>query len=453
MPIAFGSLLGGMTTLIGTPPNVIVAGFRNDEAGDPFRLFDFFPVGGAVAVAGVAFIALVGWRLVPRRQEAAGGQDLFGVEDFFSEVRVTAGSRADGMLIKDIGAASEAEIVVAGLVRPGGRIIVPSAFEAVHAGDILVVKADSEDLTDLVQRLDLELVGAPREPGAPNHGLGLVEAVILSGSLLAGRSAKDVGLRARYGVNLLAVARPGSRPRGRLASTRLAPGDVLLLQGQAEDLPAVLRSLSCVPIGGAVAPPARGNRVPLALAIFGAALVATGVGLVAAQVALVTAAVAMLVVRLIRIEDAYQAIDWPVIILLGAMIPVGTALETSGGAGRIVEGVDRVAGDLPPVALITIVLVATMLLSDVVNNAAAAVLMAPIGIQLALNSGSSVDPFLMAVAIGASCAFLTPIGHQSNTLVLVPGGYRFGDYWRMGLPLEVLIVAVAVPLLMVVWPP
>jgi len=196
----------------------------------------------------------------------------------------------------------------------------------------------------------------------------------------------------------------------------------------------------------------RTARVVKAGAIFGTAILTAAVGLLPVQLAFVMAAVVMVIVNLISLRELYESIDWPIIILLGAMIPVGRALETSGGAETIASQLLVISGQMPPVATVVILLVVTMFLSDIINNAAAAVLMSPIAINLAYAMGASVDPFLICVALGASCAFLTPIGHQSNTLVMGPGGYHFGDYWRLGLPLEIIIVLIGVPLIMLFWP-
>jgi len=455
MPLAFGSLLGGLITLIGTPPNIIIATFRAETGAAPFRMFDFAPVGLGVAVAGLLFIALIGWRLVPQRKGAASREELFEIGAYVTEVVVPPESDLVGKRLRDLGSVSEAEVVVVGLVRNKRRLYNPSSFEILRAEDVLIVEADSEDLRELVDAAGLALSGSPKtgeEALGDSERSSLMEAVVTADSPLVGQTARSLNLRWRHGVNLLGVARMGSRIHRRLRDIRFQVGDVLLLQGPTETFTAVLSTLGCLPLAGRGLSLGRPRRVRLGVAIFGAALLLAASGLLPIQVTFVGAAVAMLLTNIISLREAYESIDWSIIVLLGAMIPVGQALEISGGANLIANATLAASSELPPVVSLVIILVATMFLSDLVNNAAAAVLMAPIAISVAAGLGASADPFLMGVAIGASCAFLTPIGHQSNTLVMGPGGYRFGDYWRMGLLLELIIVLVAVPLIMLFWP-
>jgi di/tricarboxylate transporter len=279
-----------------------------------------------------------------------------------------------------------------------------------------------------------------------------MEAVVMSDSQIVSQTARSLNLRWRFGVNLLGVARQGSRLHGRLRNIRFQVGDVLLLQGPAETLPETLSTLGCLPLAERGLRLGRPRRIFWGVTIFVATLATAAIGLLPVQVAFIGAAVAMLLANMLSLREAYESIDWSIIVLLGGMIPVGQALEVSGGAELIANGVLAASGQMPPVVTLLIILVGTMFLSDLVNNAAAAVLMAPIAISVAGGMGASADPFLMSVAIGASCAFLTPIGHQSNTLVMGPGGYQFGDYWRMGLLLEVIITGVSIPLIMLFWP-
>ncbi|MFO7682737.1 MAG: SLC13 family permease [Chloroflexota bacterium] len=452
MPLAFGSLLGGLITLIGTPPNIIIATFRTETGAEPFRMFDFAPVGLGVALAGLLFVTLIGWRLVPQRKGAASREEMFEIGDYVTEVIVPADSGLVGKRLRDLGTLSDAEVIVIALVRGKRRLNNPTSFEVLRTEDILVVEADSEDLRELVDAAGLTLSGSRKLGEDALDGGSLMEAVVTVDSPLIGQTARSLNLRWRYGVNLLGVARMGSRIHLRLRDIRFQTGDVLLLQGPTGSLPATLSTLGCLPLAGRGLNLGQPRRVGLGLGIFGAALLLAAAGLLPIQVAFVGAAIAMILTRIISVHEAYESIDWPIIILLGAMIPVGQALEISGGANLIASATLAVSDQMPPVISLIIVLVGTMFLSDLVNNAAAAVLMAPIAISVAAGMGASTDPFLMAVAIGASCAFLTPIGHQSNTLVMGPGAYHFGDYWRMGLLLEVVIVVVGIPLIMLFWP-
>jgi len=454
MPLAFGSLLGATITLIGSAPNIIIATFRARTAGAPFRMFDYTPVGAGLAVAGVLFISLIGWRLIPVRKGQASRQELFRIEDYMTEVRVPDGSKLIGKALRDLEAATDADIVVVGLVRGQRRTPAPSSFETLQADDIVIVQASSEALQALVDATGVELVGSEElgEEVLGSDDVGLAETVVMPAARMEGQTARSLNLRWRYGINLLAVARQGERLKARLDRLRFRAGDVLLLQGGTETLQEALTDLGCLPLAERGLRVGQPRRILLAVGIAGAALAASGTGLLPVQIAFAGAAVLMVLAGLLNLREAYESIDWSIIVLLGAMIPVAHALETTGGARLIATQLLAVAGGMPPAVTLTLVLVATMLLSDVINNAAAALVMAPIALGAARGLGASADPFLMAVAVGASCAFLTPIGHQSNTLVMGPGGYRFGDYWRMGLPLEVVIAAVAVPLLLWVWP-
>lgn len=454
MPIAFASLLGGMTTLIGTPPNIIVSSFREQTGAEPFGMFDFSPVGVGVAVVGVIFISLLGWRLIPDRRGRASLTNLFEIENYVTEVRIPESSKLVGKSLRDIPDFSRAETIIIGLVRNRERRLEPSARTIIRAGDILILSSDTENIKKLVEDAGLELVGSEKigHSDLESEDISLVEAVIMPNSMMLGGTAKSLNLRAAYGVNLLAVSRQGQMIRRRLDRIRFRNGDVLLLQLHSEMLKETVETLGCLPLAGRGLRISATRKMVTALLIFSAALLAAAFGLVPVQVSFVAAAVLMVMMKILTLAEAYQSIDWPIIILLGAMIPVGEALETTGGAQMIANSLLSLSGIIPVAGTLVIALVATMFLSDLVNNAAAVVLMAPIGIHVAEGMGVSVDPFLIAIAIGASCAFLTPIGHQSNTLVMGPGGYKFGDYWRMGLILEILVVVIAIPLILIFWP-
>ena len=454
MPLAFASLLGGLVTLVGTPPNIVIATFRSDATGEAFAMFDFAPVGLGVAVVGLAFVSLVGWRLIPRREEAAS-EDLFEISDYLFEVRIPEGSPTDGRSIAELGRESNAEFVVVAVVRGESRIELPSSFELLRAGDVLVVEASSEALESLVVEAGLEAAGGDHAVVQLGGGdIVLAEAVITPGSLLRGRTVVQADLRQRHHVNVLAVSRSGRLSRARVQETPLRVGDVLLFQANRHELPATLEALQCLPLAErGVSVGRRERRALLAVSIFGGALMmAAALRLLPIQVAMAGAAAVMGLVGLVSPREVYESINWRVIVLLGAMIPVGGALEETGLAAEVASALVAVSGDLPLWTSVAAVLVISMFLSDIVNNTAAAVLMAPIALGVAGGLSASADPFLMAVAVGASAAFLTPIGHQSNLLVMGPGGYQFGDYWRLGLPLEVVITVVAVPLILLVWP-
>ena len=454
MPLAFASLLGGMTTLIGTPPNIIASSVRAQSGGAPFGMFDLSLVGVGVAAAGILFISLAGWRLIPTRRGRGANDHLFDVEKYITEVRVSEDSPVVGIRLRDVNSLLKTQVNILGLVRGEERRLEPSSLTILRAGDILIVSADTENLKKLVAKPGLALVGSQeiRRADLETAEVRLVEAVVMGNAMLVGQTARSLGLRSQYGVNLLAVARQGSLLWNRLDKTLFRTGDVLLLQSHVETLREVLATLGCLPLAERDIRLAPARSLLLPLAIFLAALLLSAFGVLPVQVAFVAGAVGMILAKTLTLQEAYQAVDWPILILLGAMIPVGGALETTGAAQSIASLLLHNGAGLPDAVTLGLVLVTTMFLSDLVNNAAAVVLMAPVGIQIANGLGASVDPFLIAIAIGASCAFLTPIGHQSNTLVMGPGGYKFGDYWRMGLLLEVIVAAVSIPLILRFWP-
>ncbi len=457
MPLSFASLLGGLITLIGTPPNVVIANLRTEAAGGSFAMFDFAPVGLTVAAVGIAFVALFGWRLLPERlaaQPRAGERPLVEIEGYITEARVPAKSPFIGRRLLDLSAIGQGDVSVVALVRRKDRILAPSGFLRLQADDILILEADPQSLHRLVEKAGVELVGAGgiRAEALRSERVGLIEAVITPGARLEGRTARSLRLHTRYGLNLLAVSRQGERIYERLGQVRFQPGDVLLLQGEREIMPEACQNLGVLPLAERGLEIGRRGGSWRALAIFAAAVGLVVSGLLPPHIAFTAAAVGVVLAGELQLRDIYESIDWPIVILLGAMIPVGQALETTGGSMIIAQPILTLGEDAPAWLVLGLLMLVTMLLSDVMNNAATAVLMAPIGIEIASGLGYSLDPFLMAVAVGASSTYLTPIGHQSNLLVMGPGGYRFGDYARMGLVLDLLILLIAVPAILLVWP-
>ena len=453
MPLAFGSLLGGLITAIGTPANIIIATFRADAVGEPFSMFDFTPVGVGVALAGLMFIWVIGWRFLPDRPNQGTREELFEIEDYLSELRVPPESAWSGRILREIETSVDADITVVGLVRGEHRLPAPSAYETIRDNDILIVESDAEGLKLLKDKTGFLLEGGeePARRLVVSDEIVIAEAIVGAESLLVGRSVADLMLRKRYGLNLLAIARQGERLGMRLHQIALRAGDVLLLQGQADAMPDLFERFGWLPLAERKLRIGNPRRIALALSIFGGAILLAATGVLRIELAFTGAVVAMILTKLITLREIYQSVEWPVIILLGAMIPLGDALELTGAAERI-AGTLLMFDGLSPVIALVLLMVVTMTLSDVINNAATAVLMAPIAVTLAMQFDVSTDPFLMCVAVGSSAAFLTPIGHQSNTLVMGPGGYRFGDYWRLGLPLSVVYLAAAVPLILHFFP-
>ena len=452
MPLSFATLLGGLTTLIGTPPNLLIADFRVDAGGERFGMFDFAPVGVAVAAAGIAFIALIGWRLIPKDRQGRSDDALFEISNYVSELRVSEKSAAIGQSVVELEQAIENNIRVLAIIRDHGRAAAGLRLERLRAGDILIVRADTSALEQAIKDAGLELVADPVDLAGLDQGdLAFAEAVVTPDAWIRGSSPATLRLRRRFEVNLIAVSRQGRPFKGRLGSIRLNAGDVLLLQGEADQLPEVIGALGCLPLASrrlAFEP----RRILLPLAIFGTAITLTSLGALPAAVAFAGAALLLVLTRSLAPRAVYDSVDWPVIVLLGAMIPVGGALEGTGAAQLVASTLFELSGELSPRLVMGMVLLLTMLLTPLLNNAATVVIMAPIVIGIARQLGVSGDPFLMAVAIGASCDFLTPIGHQNNTLIMGPGGYRFGDFWRLGIFMDLLVLAVAVPSIPIVWP-
>ena len=471
MPLAFGSILGGMTTMVGTPPNLIVSGFRVETGMSSFTMFDYTPVGIAVAGAGILFIVLLGRYLVPARERT--GTEEFDTGAYITEVRIPEGSKADGKTLREVESIlEESGSQVLSMVRNNVRVNAPRGSRVIKADDILVIEAEADELSAALSSLGLKLEedkpssddekhtarkknkkdeDKEKKSSAGDESM-LVEVTILPQSNLVDRSANNVQLRTRYGINLLAVSRRGRRSVARLRTMNFRAGDVLLLQGAEEAIAEFANETGSVPLAGrALRIPDR-RKVILATLIMLFAVGGAAFGLLPAAISFAAGVLATMAFRTLPLRLIYEAIDWPVVVLLGALIPVAAAMETTGTADLIAHLLlEQVARGHVVIGLV-VVLVVTMTLSDLMNNAATAAMMCPIAIGTASQLGVSPDPFLMAVAVGASCAFLTPIGHQNNTLILGPGGFRFGDYWRLGLPLELLVIAVSVPMLLWVWP-
>lgn len=453
MPLSFATILGGLVTMVGTPPNILVANYRASTGGAPFGMFDFTPVGLAVAAAGLLFLWLAAPRLIPRyRRGSPAGEELFEVGNYLSELRVTGESGLEGARGVDVESWTEDPLQLIGIIRNDRRLIRRLRQEPLQEDDLLLVQGTPASLKEAADRHKLELLGSDTlAENLRRADTEVIEAVVTPHGRMAGATAISLRLRSRYGINLLAVAREGQQIMARVANVRLQPGDVLLLAGSSQTLATLTSTVGCLPLvsRGLVFAP---RRTILPTVVFGSAVVAAATGWLPAVLSFALAVLLLVVFEILPLRELYDAVEWPVLVLLGAFIPVGQALADTGAAGLVADWVLVAAHGLGPMAIMGMVLVLTMFLSDVMNNAATAVVMAPLGADIALHMGVSPDPFLMAVAIGASCAFLTPIGHQNNVLVMGPGGYRFTDYWHLGLPLEAVIAAVAIPLIPAVWP-
>jgi di/tricarboxylate transporter len=447
MPLSFATILGGMVTLIGTPPNIIITSFR---------MFDFAPVGLVAALAGLIYVALIGWRLIPRPEGVGAAADqLRDISDYVAELTVPEKSRLIGRRLRDLDdEAEKSDVALIGLIRDGKRLYGRAQNRVLAAGDILVLEAGPEALDEfrVTLKLDFAESGRTARLEAAGEGLGLFEVVVPDTARIQGKTAAAIGLNWRKGTTLLGISRRGTRITRQVRRTAIQSGDILLLLAPSDTQAEVVEWLGCLPLAERGLGVTQDNKTWLAIGLFAAAVLAASVGLVYLPVALGLVVAAYALLRIVPLSELYSHVEWPVVVLLGSMIPLGQALETSGGTALIADALVGIGAGLPAWAILAILMAVTMTLSDVLNNTATAIVAAPVAIAMAEGLGVNADPFLMAVAVAASCAFLTPIGHKNNMLVLGPGGYRFGDYWRAGLPLEVLIVAVSVPAILVFWP-
>ncbi len=456
MPLSFATILGGMVTLIGTPPNIIIATIREDSLGAPFKMFDFAPVGGVVALAGLLFVATIGWRLIPQATDTSAGADpMAEIAHYIAELTVPEGSKLIGQRLKELTeVADKNDVAILGLVQGGKRRYGTARNVQLAAGDAIVLEARPDALDEFRAALSLDFAETKRQDllHAEGDGLQVIEVVVAEDARINHKTAQAIGLGWRQHTVLLGISRQGRRITKQIRKTEIHAGDILLLLIPSEQANDVVDWLGCLPLADRGLQVTENTKVWMAIGLFAAAVLAASMGWVYLPVALGAVVIGFVLTKILPIRDIYNYISWPVVVLLGSMIPLGSALETSGGTELIANALIDLTNGMPSWAILTILMVVTMSLSDVLNNTATTIVAAPIGIQMAQSLGVNPDPFLMAVAVAASCAFLTPIGHKNNTLILGPGGYSFGDYWRIGLPLEILVVAVSIPAILVFWP-
>ncbi|AZO58242.1 SLC13 family permease [Mesorhizobium sp. M1A.F.Ca.IN.022.06.1.1] len=452
MPMAFGSLLGGLMTQVGTSPNIVVSRVREQLTGTAFTMFDFAPVGAAAAAAGMIFLLSFYW-LLPVREKLGGAlNEALDIKDYLTEARVVGDSTVLGKTVADVIKLAGGDAVVTSILRNRTMRMTPLPDAVLKVNDILLLEGDPAALDRLVSQGKLSVTGDRVNEEVTTSEMVAIEAVIGESSPLIGWTAQRLALYDRFNVNLLAVSRRGQRLDRRLAKVELRLGDVVVLQGNATTMPETLRGLGCLPLAerpillGSV----RKGIVPVA--ILALAMLTTAVGLLPVPVAFFAAAVGIVLFKVIPLRDVYQSLDGPILVMLAILIPVSDSLRTTGATALVAAELARFGTILPAPGALTLILVAAMAVTPFLNNAATVLVMAPVASEFAADLGYRPEAFLMAVAIGAGCDFLTPIGHQCNTLVMGPGGYRFSDYPRLGLPLSFLVVIVAVPMLAIVWP-
>ncbi|WP_294092438.1 SLC13 family permease [Sphingomonas sp.] len=452
MPMAFASLLGGLITLIGTSPNIIVSRVREEMTGTPFGMFDYAPVGLGLTLIGLVFLRF-GYRLLPRDRRAAPtlGEAL-DISDYVTEAEIPAGSPAVGEAVAAFLERHDNEVTVTAVLREGIRSA-PFPDTKFREGDLLIMTGAPDSLERVIATDALALEGQSRNrPKEGGDEIGVIEAVIGTGSVLIGQTALRLGLHERFGVNLIAVSRQGERISKRLAEVQLHAGDVIVLQGPMELLFERLSELGCLPLAERTLRLGSARKGLIPLLALGVAMFATAMGYVPVAVAFFAAAGAVIITGALPVREAYNYIEWPILVMLGALIPVSDSLRTTGTTDLIGERLSALASVLPPWGAVALILAAAMAVTPFLNNAATVLVMAPIAATFASGLGYKPEAFLMATAVGAGCDFLTPIGHQCNTLVFGPGGYRFGDYARLGAPLSLIVLVVGTPLILWVWP-
>jgi di/tricarboxylate transporter len=485
MPIAFASILGGMITMIGTPPNIIIASLRKEqqqqilskaiadtnsqaatylenlnivkESYEPaaFGLFDFTPVGGIIALLGVCFVAMVGWRLVPKEnQKTPSSNSLFSLDEYVTEIRFPKGSSLIGESIGEVNMLTGDKLTLIRFINNNGKATSINHNNKIKENDQFLAMADPSDLKGMMDEYDLRLTKEMRYriDSLKDDNSTFIEVVVSPESPLLGRGRSYLRRRSSNQLILMAVARQDKPIHKRLGKVKFRVGDVLLLQGPEKEFKNIITSLDLLPLAEREIEVGVFSKVSFALMIFTVSILLSVLSIVPTTVSFAGAILAYVFSGILPIRDLYKNIDWPIIVLLGAMIPLSNALQNTGTTTLIADQVASMTQGLPSWSIIALVMVITMFMSDIINNAATAMIMGPISVGIAISMGVSMDPFLMSVAIGASCAFLTPIGHQCNALILGPGGYRFSDYWRMGLPLEIIITVLGTPLILYFWP-
>ncbi len=454
MPLAFGSLIGGTITLVGTSPNLLISTVRQQIEGRPFGFLDFAPVGLPLSLLAVAFLS-VAWRLLPERKGEASAERRFSVEDYTTEVLLPANSPLAGKTVADLERLSEGEVSVTAIVREGDRRYVPSAHWTLYVGDVLVLQGDAVALKPLVDSAGLELLGAAAmrqtASGAKDDELETVEAVVTANTAIVGASPETLRLRQRYEVNLLAISRGGQQILSRLRSNRFQVGDVVVVQGRRRQLTEAITLLGLLPLAGRDLALGQATSRWLPLLILSGTLGVIVAGVLRVEAAFFVAAVLMVLLRLITPRQAYDSLDGSLLVMLACLIPVGEVLETTGASRLIAKGLADIAVHLPGIVAVGLLFVLTMLVTPFLHHAAAVIVIGPVAASVAKQLGFGPDAFLMAVALGASCDFLTPIGHQNNLLVMGPGGYRFADYWRLGLPLSIIVAVAGTALIVLRW--
>ncbi|RYE87253.1 MAG: SLC13 family permease [Hyphomicrobiales bacterium] len=451
MPMSFASLIGGLVTLVGTSPNIIVSKIRVDVSGKPFGMFDYAPVGLGVALAGFIFLSLASG-LLPKRKPGGTVSASFNLDAYTVEAVIPEGSASASRTIGEIEALGDGDIRIRWVIRERFRRLVPSPDMPVRGGDVLLIAGDPEDLERAIARSELRLAGETIIAAADVETETVVEAIVSPASSVIGLPVVRGIMQQHPEVAVLAISRGGQPISQRLSSLKLRANDVVVLKGTGDDISQALGALNLLPLAERRIVLGRNRRSYVPIAVLAIAMALTAAGVASAAVAFFGAAVTLLLLRVMSMSDAYHSVEASVIVLLAALIPISEAIQTTGGTDLIAAWLSPLLSGLAPSLALAVVIILAMAVTPFLNNAATVLMMAPIAASVAIKLGLNPDPFLMGVALGAACDFLTPIGHQCNTIVMGPGGYKFGDYWRLGLPLSVIVVVCGTLLITLVWP-
>ena len=454
MALAFTSILGGMVTMIGTASNVVIATYRIDALGAPYSMFDFTAVGLVVATVGVIFIAIFGWRLMPNSGNSTSDVIDDELREYVSNVLVTEDSPIIGNYLSSLDEICEGvDVAILGLIRDNERLEGEGFIRnfIIHKSDLLILEGSVQGIDEFMKQTKTHYISDAESDFEFKH-TSLMEVVATPFSRSIGRNATQLSLLKLRQVSLLGISRAGKSIIHQVRNTIIQPGDVLLLHGDSAHLENAVKWMECLALEKRDLQIPHRKKASLAITSFLIAIIASSLGYADLPVALSLVVIFYIAANVIPKIDIYRSINWSVIVLLGAMIPIGEALQSSGGAETLSNALIYLSYGASPITILSLMLIITMLLSAVLNNVATVLVAAPISVEIAKTLSVNPDTFLMAVAIGASCAFLTPIGHQNNTLVMGPGGYRFGDYWKLGLPLEIVITLVSIPALLYFWP-
>jgi di/tricarboxylate transporter len=459
MPLSFGSLLGGLTTLIGTPPNLLVSISLEQHGFAPFRMFDYLPTGLVLMLVGACYMALIGRHLIPGRNETRSLTKEYQLHNYLTEIVLPARSSLVGRTIEASGLRKRSDITVLRIQRKVGSALVtyePRPDTVLNPHDRLVVEGKLSDLLDYKERGDVELYAETKftDETMTGEGVQLAEVAIAPNSNILGRTIRQIDMRRRFGVLVLAMRHRGRTIQQGFDREPLATGDVLLVQGATEALTKLAQHPNFLVVNRLDHAPRQVRKAPIAIAIMSLSIIMAATGLLHISVAALLGVVLMVLTGCVRPQQMYYEVEWRVIFLIAGMMPLGLAMDDqhTGTASWLAQQLVALTGDAGPLVMLACIILFTTMITEVMSNAAAAVLLAPIGIAIAVGMGLQPYPFLMGIAIGASTTFLTPIGHQANVLVYGVGGYRFVDFPRVGALLNIIIFVVAMIIIPLVWP-